>query len=195
VCTAQTRKALRTRHGHTSARSLGPWKSNGHVDMSHITAIQCVQVDMRPLVLHRDRRGRYRDGALCRKGGQCFAARAEPLFATMRRTARRAVDTSGPRRPAQHRRLNSMQHRRRRRLRMSSPRHRTAIRGLAIPGGRALTSRVNRPNARPWENDHILTMPGIKVNACFALNAPGLEVVELQRSLPRGRGPRLVSRG
>jgi len=35
-----------------------------------------------------------------------------------------------------------------------------------------LTSRVNKPNARPWENDHVLAMPGVKATACFALNAP-----------------------
>jgi hypothetical protein len=53
---------------------------------------------------------------------------------------------------------------------------RGGLHGCACGGGpecrHTLTSRVSRPNARPWENYHILTMPGVKATACFALNAP-----------------------
>ncbi len=33
-----------------------------------------------------------------------------------------------------------------------------------------LTTRPNRENARPWESDHILAMPGLRLLDCIALN-------------------------
>jgi endonuclease/exonuclease/phosphatase family metal-dependent hydrolase len=56
------------------------------------------------------------------------------------------------------------------------PTDRGGLERCACGGGagcrHTLTSRVRRANARPWENDHLLTMPGIHVLCCFAANGP-----------------------